>query len=239
MKYVIEGIDISKVYGKEPAAVHALTKARIGVKQGDIAVILGKSGSGKSTLLSILGGLLKPDGGTVFLDGEELYRMSESKRTRFRSSRIGFVYQSFHLIRELTVLENIRLPFDIAGKRCDREWEREVISLLELDHRLSFYPDQLSGGEKQRTAIARAILTKPKVILADEPTGNLDTEAGGRLIEFVRRTNEAYGQTWVVVTHDLEWTKAAKRIIFVKDGCCREACPEAASAAAAKEEVGQ
>ena len=147
-----------------------------------------------------------------------IYKLGEKERAKIRNQKCGFIYQTFNLINELSVINNIRLPFDIAGKPYDTKRERELLAILDLEKRKHFYPSQLSGGERQRTAVARALLMQPSIILADEPTGNLDLESGNKLMAFVKRTNEEQGQTYVIVTHDLEWLKIAHKVYRMSDG---------------------
>ena len=210
--------NISKSYKIGNAQVHALKSTTIEIKKGEIVVVIGKSGSGKSTLLNVLGGLIVPDSGEVLLDGKNLYALSEKERARIRNQKCGFIYQNFNLINELSVINNIRLPFDIAGKPYNTKREKELLDVLDLGKRRNFYPTQLSGGERQRTAVARALLMEPSIILADEPTGNLDLESGNKLMAFVKRTNREQGQTYVIVTHDLEWLKIAHKVYRMSDG---------------------
>lgn len=210
--------NISKSYKIGNTQVHALKSTTLEIKKGEIVVVIGKSGSGKSTLLNVLGGLIVPDSGEVLLDGKNLYTMSEKERARIRNQKCGFIYQNFNLINELSVINNIRLPFDIAGKPYNTKREKELLDILDLGKRRNFYPTQLSGGERQRTAVARALLMEPSIILADEPTGNLDLESGNKLMAFVKRTNREQGQTYVIVTHDLEWLKIAHTVYRMSDG---------------------
>ena len=210
--------NISKSYKIGNAQVHALKSTTLEIKKGEIVVVIGKSGSGKSTLLNVLGGLIVPDSGEVLLDGKNLYSLSEKERARIRNQKCGFIYQNFNLINELSVINNIRLPFDIAGKPYNTKREKELLDILDLGKRRNFYPTQLSGGERQRTAVARALLMEPSIILADEPTGNLDLESGNKLMAFVKRTNREQGQTYVIVTHDLEWLKIAHTVYRMSDG---------------------
>ena len=209
---------ISKNYKIGNAQVHALKSTTLEINKGEIVVVIGKSGSGKSTFLNILGGLIVPDSGEVLLDGKNLYALSEKERAKIRNQKCGFIYQSFNLINELSVINNIRLPFDIAGKPYNTKREKELLDILDLGKRRNFYPTQLSGGERQRTAVARALLMQPSIILADEPTGNLDLESGNKLMAFVKRTNEEQGKTYVIVTHDLEWLKIAHKVYRMSDG---------------------
>lgn len=210
--------NISKSYKIGNAQVHALKSTTLEIKKGEIVVVIGKSGSGKSTLLNVLGGLIVPDSGEVLLDGKNLYALSEKERARIRNQKCGFIYQNFNLINELSVINNIRLPFDIAVKPYNTKREKELLNVLDLGKRRNFYPTQLSGGERQRTAVARALLMEPSIILADEPTGNLDLESGNKLMAFVKRTNREQGQTYVIVTHDLEWLKIAHTVYRMSDG---------------------
>jgi putative ABC transport system ATP-binding protein len=213
---------VSKQYSSGNIVVHALMQTDLEIESGEIIVILGKSGSGKSTLLNVLGGLCKPDSGEVYVNGLSLYQLSEDNRAKTRGKEIGFVFQSYNLVPELNALDNIRLPFDIAGKAYNKEYENEIVQMLEIGERLSFYPDQLSGGERQRIAVARALTMKPALILADEPTGNLDAESGQHLMAFVKNTNRTLHQTYVIVTHDLEWVSMAHRVFHMKDGILHE-----------------
>jgi len=221
MSAILQTNGICKRFRSGPSIVEALKPTNFSVESGDIVAIIGKSGSGKSTLLHVLGGLLLPDGGEVLVDGISLYGVNEAQRTKLRTQNIGFIFQSFNLIQELSVLNNIRLPFDIARRPYDRAAEQEIIAMLGIEDRLRFFPDQLSGGERQRVATARALLMKPSIILADEPTGNLDLESGQALMGFVKDSNKAQGQTYIIVTHDLEWTKLANKVYRMSDGVLR------------------
>ena len=218
MDRILTAKNISKSYKIGNAQVHALKSTTLEIKKGEIVVVIGKSGSGKSTLLNVLGGLIVPDSGEVLLEGKNLYALSEKERARIRNQKCGFIYQNFNLINELSVINNIRLPFDIAGKPYNTKREKELLDILDLGKRRNFYPTQLSGGERQRTAVARALLMEPSIILADEPTGNLDLESGNKLMAFVKRTNREQGQTYVIVTHDLEWLKIAHTVYRMSDG---------------------
>lgn len=218
MDRILNVKNISKSYKIGSTKVLALKSTTLEIKKGEIVVVIGKSGSGKSTLLNILGGLIVPDSGEVMLDGTNLYGLSEKERAKIRNQKCGFIYQNFNLINELSVINNIRLPFDIAGKPYNIKREKELLDILDLGKRRNFYPTQLSGGERQRTAVARALLMEPSIILADEPTGNLDLESGNKLMAFVKRTNREQGQTYVIVTHDLEWLKIAHTVYRMSDG---------------------
>lgn len=218
MEKALEAVSISKSFKYQKVVVDVLKETSITVNKGEIVVIIGKSGSGKSTFLNVLGGLLKPDSGKVIVSGKSLYDISEKERADIRNTECGFVYQSFNLLNELNVMNNIRLPFDIAGKPYDTKKEKEIISLLGLTKRVHFFPEQLSGGERQRVAIARSLLMEPSIILADEPTGNLDANSGKALMEFIVDSNKSRNQTYVVVTHDLEWLKVAHSVYRMSDG---------------------
>ena len=218
-KKILEAKQISKTFWLGETKVEALNHVDWAVDEGEIVAIVGKSGAGKTTLLNILGGLEIPDSGNVKIDGMSLYDgVSDNKRTEIRREKIGYVFQTFCLIDEIRVLENIRLPFDIQNKSYDLEYEKQLISMLQLEKKLRYYPHKLSGGERQRVAIARALLMKPSIILADEPTGNLDSETGGQFMKYLYECRERLGQTFVIVTHDLEIANQADRKITVKDG---------------------
>lgn len=218
MSKILTANNVCKSYESGKIKVAALKPTSITINQGEIAVIIGKSGSGKSTLLNVLGGLIKPDSGEVLLSEQSIYTVKEKQRAKIRNMNCGFIYQSFNLINELSVINNIRLPFDIAGKPYDKTKERDLLDILGLTERRTFFPCQLSGGERQRVAIARALLIEPSVILADEPTGNLDLESGKNLMNFIKSTNESRNQTFVIVTHDLEWLKLANTVYRMSDG---------------------
>ena len=215
---IIQAEGISKHYGEGEALVKSVDQVSLSIQAHRITAIVGKSGSGKTTLLHMLGGLEPPDAGMVRVLGRSLYELPDSRRTKFRREHIGFIFQKFQLIPELTVRQNIRLPLETAGKKVDRELEAELLALLDLEDRVNFYPHQLSGGGQQRTAIARALLVKPELVLADEPTGNIDQEAGAALLDFIRESHRRFGQTFVVVTHDPEVAAMAHRKISIRDG---------------------
>lgn len=218
METVIKVRNVSKEYKNKNISVKALDDVSFNVEKGKIVVLLGRSGAGKSTLLNIIGGLLEPGKGNVFIEGKELYGISDGKRADIRNEKIGYVYQNINLVNELNVMENIRLPFDISCKKYNVEYEAEVISMLKLEDRLNFYPCQLSGGERQRVAIARALVKKPSIILADEPNGNIDFEAGKRLMKYVEMSNEKMEQTFFIVTHDYMWLDIADCVYELVDG---------------------
>lgn len=209
---------VSKIYQAGETAVHAVDNVSLGVEKGEIIVILGKSRSGKSTFLNILGGIEIPDAGKVFVDGEDLFALSEKRRTEIRGRKIGFIFQAYNLIPELPLLENVRLPFEIQGRPYDNKYEDELFEMLELKDRLQFYPGQLSGGQQQRAAAVRALLLRPSIILADEPTGNLDKASGERMIKLFEQTNRELAQTYIIVTHDEDWKSIAHKVFYMSDG---------------------
>lgn len=219
---ILKANNLFKTYKNGDVGVTALNDVCLSVEQGDLIVIIGKSGSGKSTLLDSIGGIEKPDRGEVLIDGISLYGLKEAERAKTRSLYIGYIFQTFNLIDEFTVLQNVRLPLDISGKPYEPEFEEAIFSALDIKSRLKFYPNQLSGGERQRVAIARALLMRPKIVLADEPTGNLDSQNGQQFMELVKKANTEFNQTFVIVTHDLEWLKIAQKVYLMKDGTLGE-----------------
>jgi len=218
MEKIISASQISKSFHLGDIQVKALQNISFSIESGEIVTVIGRSGSGKTTLLNILGGLATPDSGEIVVAGKRLYEMKESQLARWRSEKIGYIFQTFNLVHELNVLENIRLPLDLSRHGYDIEWENELISMLGLKERLRFYPHRLSGGERQRVAIARAMIRRPAIILADEPSGNIDSEAGHRLMEFVQKTNKEYQQTYLIVTHDISWNTIVDRTVQLQDG---------------------
>jgi putative ABC transport system ATP-binding protein len=200
--------------------VAALKGISLRIAQGDFVAILGPSGSGKSTMLHVLGGLDKPEEGEVLIENISLYKLDDNKLTDMRLQKIGFVFQFFNLLPRLTALRNVELPLTLANlpERESKEKAREMLELVGLGDRLTHRPTELSGGEQQRVAIARALINDPKIVLADEPTGNLDTTTGGEIVGLMKRLNKEKGQTFVVVTHDIGVAESADRIVFLKDG---------------------
>ena len=188
METAIQTKDLTKEYRQGKNIVMGVDHVNISVASGEFTSIVGRSGSGKSTLLHLLGGIDQPTAGSVLINGININQLQDAALTKFRSKHIGFIFQSYNLINELTVLENIRLPLDLGKMAYDKDYEAEIITLLELEERLKFYPYQLSGGQQQRVAIARALITKPAIILADEPTGNLDKQSGDSIFEFMIKT---------------------------------------------------
>ena len=218
MTTAVRAVAVYRKYGNGAAAVTALDNLSVAVQQGSFMAVVGPSGSGKSTLLHCLAGLDAVDSGTVYLGETELSRLSEPKLTRLRRDRVGFVFQSFNVVPVLTAGENILLPLRLAGRTPDREWTDRVIDAVGLRHRLWHRPSQLSGGEQQRVAVARALVTRPEVVFADEPTGNLDSRASADLMRFLRRSVNELGQTVVMVTHNPAMAAYADRTLVLCDG---------------------
>jgi putative ABC transport system ATP-binding protein len=209
---------LTRRYGEGSTAVDALRGVDIDVRAGELVAVMGPSGSGKSTLMHLLAGLDKPTAGTVTIAGTEIGALGDGALTRLRREHIGFIFQFFNLLPMLDAEENIVLPLSIAGERPDGAWVAELIAKVGLEKRRSHRPAELSGGEQQRVAIARALVTRPTILLADEPTGNLDSKTGGEILELMRESVDAYGQTTVMVTHDPRAAAIADRILFIADG---------------------
>jgi putative ABC transport system ATP-binding protein len=205
-------------YGSGPAAVTALDGVSIEIETGTLTAVMGPSGSGKSTLLHCLAGLDRPDSGQVWIGGEEITTMPDRQLTRLRRDRVGFVFQAYNLLPVLSAADNITLPSAIAGRRPEREWLAEVAEAVGVTDRLSHRPGELSGGQQQRVAIARALATRPAIILADEPTGNLDSRASAEVLGLLRRCVAEFGQTVVMVTHDPVAASYSERVVFLADG---------------------
>ncbi len=215
----VRAFAVTKTYGSGDAVVRALAGVTVGVPKGTFAAVMGPSGSGKSTLLHCLAGLDTMTSGTVELAGTDLSSLSDRQLTRLRRDRVGFVFQSFNLVPTLTAEENITLPALLAGRRSvDQAWLREVVDAVGLADRLHHRPSELSGGQQLRVAVARALLARPDVTFADEPTGNLDSRSGGEILEFLRRAVDVHGQTVVMVTHDPVAAAHADRVLFLADG---------------------
>lgn len=215
---VLEAISLTKIYGRPGNEVTALDNVSYAFAEGSFTAVTGRSGSGKSTLLQLLGGLMAPSGGRVLLDGEDLSLLDDEQRTVFRRERIGFIFQSFNLVPELNAYENIILPLKLDRRRIDRRYIDGLIDALELGDRLTHYSDELSGGQCQRVAIARALAADPSVILADEPTGNLDEKNSREVMELLKKANREFGKTIVLVTHDPEAAGYADSAIHLVDG---------------------
>jgi putative ABC transport system ATP-binding protein len=210
--------DVVKVYGRGDTAVRALDGATLSIPVGQFTAVMGPSGSGKSTLMHALAGLDGIDSGQIRIGDTDVSRLSERQRTLLRRDRIGFVFQSFNLLPTLTAAENITLPLTLAGRRPDQAWNDELVAMLGLADRLRHRPTELSGGQQQRVAVARALATRPEIVFADEPTGNLDSRAGDALLNFLSHAARDLAQTIVMVTHDPSAAAHADRVIFLADG---------------------
>ena len=217
---------ISKVYGRGDARVVALDEVSVSLDRGRFTAIMGPSGSGKSTLMHCMAGLDSVDSGEVFVGDIEVTRLDDKRLTRLRRDRIGFVFQAFNLVPTLTALENITLPIDIAGRKADQAWLDTVIDTIGLRERLSHRPSELSGGQQQRVACARAMASRPEIIFADEPTGNLDSRSGAEVLSFLRNSVREMGQTVVMVTHDPVAAAYADLVLFLADGRLVDQIPE-------------
>jgi putative ABC transport system ATP-binding protein len=215
---VVQARDLQRQYGEGETAVHALRGVSIDVARGNLVAVMGPSGSGKSTLMHILAGLDKPTGGTVTIAGTEITGLDDADMTRLRRDHIGFVFQFFNLLPMLSAEENVLLPLSIAGEKPDRDWLEELMGKTGLSDRRSHRPSELSGGQQQRVAIARALVTKPTILFADEPTGNLDSKTGGEILDLLRDSARDYNQTIVMVTHEARAAAIADRILFLADG---------------------
>ena len=214
----VEARGLTRVYGEGTTAVEALRGVDLDVRSGELVAVMGPSGSGKSTLMHILAGLDKPTAGTVTIAGNEITKLDDSKLTQLRRDHIGFVFQFFNLLPMLDTVENITLPLSIAGEKPEKAWLDELLVKMGLDKRRDHRPAQLSGGQQQRVAIARSLVTKPTILFADEPTGNLDSKTGGEILDLVRSSTDAYGQTTVMVTHEARAAAIADRNLFLEDG---------------------
>lgn len=210
--------NLSKKYGKGETAVKALDNVSFTVNKGEFIAIVGASGSGKSTLLHMIGGVDKPTSGKVFVDGTDIYNLNETQLAIFRRRQIGLIYQFYNLIPVLTVEENIVLPLLLDGHKEDQKQMNDIIDALNLKTRLNHLPNQLSGGQQQRVSIGRALINNPALMLADEPTGNLDSKNGSEIIELLKMFNKTYNQTLIVITHDDDIALQADRIIAIQDG---------------------
>ena len=215
---VLETKDLKKYYGRGDTLVKALDGVSLRVEDGEFVAIVGTSGSGKSTLLHMLGGLDRPDSGSVTVAGKEIFSLKDEALTIFRRRKIGFVFQSYNLVPVLTAYENIVLPIQLDGGRVDKAYVKEVISTLGLAKKLDNLPSQLSGGQQQRVAIARALATKPAILLADEPTGNLDSRTSQDVLSLMKTTGQKFAQTMVMITHNEEIAQLADRIVRIEDG---------------------
>lgn len=210
--------NLTKIYGKDSTKVVALDNVSFSVKKGEFVAIVGASGSGKSTLLHLIGGIDRPTSGKVFVDGKDIYELDDDKLAIFRRRQVGLIYQFYNLIPILNVEENIALPLSLDNRTIDKKKLDEMISLLGLQNRKNHLPNELSGGQQQRTSIGRALITNPTIILADEPTGNLDSKSSDEIVALLKKTNKELKQTIIMITHNLEIAKCADRIIKIEDG---------------------
>ncbi|MBO1307067.1 ABC transporter ATP-binding protein [Enterococcus sp. 669A] len=215
---ILQTKQLMKIYGKGETAVHALDGVNLQIKKGEFVAIVGTSGSGKSTLLHMLGGLDEPTSGSVEVDGEDLFKLKEEALIVFRRRKIGFVFQNYNLVPVLNVYENIVLPSQLDGKAPSSEYIDSIVETLGLASKLNNLPNNLSGGQQQRVAIARALSTKPAILLADEPTGNLDSKTSQDVLGLLKITNQKYKQTIVMITHNEEIAQLADRILRIEDG---------------------
>jgi len=220
MKAILEVREVKKSYRMGKVLVPALCGVSFDVREGEFLTIFGPSGSGKSTLLHLMGGLDRPDLGGILIDGSDILKLNDNKLAELRLTKIGFVFQFFNLLPRLTALRNVRLPLTIAGasEKEASEKAKEMLKIVGLEARINHRPSELRGGEQQRVAIARALINNPKIVLADEPTGNMDTKTGWEIVQLMTKLNKEKGQTFVVVTHDPHISETADRIIYLKDG---------------------
>ena len=210
--------NLTKIYGKGNTKVTALDNVTFSVEKGEFVAIVGASGSGKSTLLHILGGVDRPTSGKVVVDKEDIYKLNEANLAIFRRRQVGLIYQFYNLIPILNIEENITLPILLDGRKVDKEYLNELINILGLEKRLNHLPNELSGGEQQRVSIGRALMNRPAILLADEPTGNLDSKSSKEIVELLKLSNKKYNQTIIMITHDNSLALNADRIITIKDG---------------------
>ena len=215
---VLQTIDLKKYYGEEPNITRALDGVNFSVDEGEFVAVVGTSGSGKSTLLHMMGGLDTPTSGSVFVRDKDLSKMNDEQLTIFRRRNIGFIFQNYNLVPILNVYENIVLPVELDGDTADQRFMDNVVNMLGLDDKLKNMPNHLSGGQQQRVAIARALITKPAIILADEPTGNLDSKTSADVLGLIKRTSTEFHQTVVMITHNNDIARLADRIVRIEDG---------------------
>ena len=215
---ILQTTDLKKYYGEEPNITKALDGITLNIGQGEFVAIVGTSGSGKSTLLNMMGGLDNPTSGSIKVKGKELSQMKDEQLTIFRRRNIGFVFQNYNLVPILNVYENIVLPLELDGDTVDQKFMEDVVGLLALDDKLNSMPNNLSGGQQQRVAIARALVSKPAIILADEPTGNLDSRTSSDVLGLLKTTSYKFDQTLVMITHNNEIAQLADRIVRIEDG---------------------
>ena len=210
--------NLTKIYGRGLAEVKALDNVSFTVNKGEFVAIVGASGSGKSTLLHLIGGVDRPTSGKVFINGKDIYKYNDDELAVFRRREIGLIYQFYNLIPILNVEENIVLPLKLDGKDVEQDKLDELLKILGLENRRNHLPNELSGGQQQRTSIGRALITNPAIILADEPTGNLDSKSSDEIVDLLKKSNKQYNQTIIMITHNLEIAKTADRILRIEDG---------------------
>lgn len=215
---ILKVLNLTKIYGKGESKVVALDDVSFTVEKGEFVAIVGASGSGKSTLLHLIGGVDKPTKGQVFINDKDIYQMNDDALAIFRRRQIGLVYQFYNLIPILNVEENITLPLELDGRHVDKNSLNDILKLLGLENRKKHLPNELSGGQQQRTSIGRALITKPSILLCDEPTGNLDSKASDEIMSILKKTNKDLKQTIIIITHNMEIAKLADRIIKIEDG---------------------
>lgn len=215
---ILKVLNLTKIYGKGESKVVALDDVSFTVEKGEFVAIVGASGSGKSTLLHLIGGVDKPTKGQVFINGKDIYQMNDDALAIFRRRQIGLVYQFYNLIPILNVEENITLPLELDGRHVDENLLNDILKLLGLENRKKHLPNELSGGQQQRTSIGRALITKPSILLCDEPTGNLDSKASDEIMSILKKSNKDLKQTIIIITHNMEIAKLADRIIKIEDG---------------------
>lgn len=218
MSIILETKQLCKYYGTNENQVKAVDHVNIKINQGEFVAIVGKSGSGKSTLLHMLGGLDTPTKGKVIISDKDIYQMKEDNLAVFRRRKIGFIFQAFNLVSSINVWENIVLPLGLDGKKVDEEYVNDIITTLGIENRIHNLPNTLSGGQQQRVAIARALVTRPDILFADEPTGNLDSKTSDEVIGLLKMTAKKYGQTIVMITHDEDIAQVADRVLVIEDG---------------------
>lgn len=210
--------NLTKIYGKDSTEVVALDHISFSVEKGEFIAIVGASGSGKSTLLHLIGGVDRPTSGKVFIDGKDIFNFNDDKLAIFRRRQVGLIYQFYNLIPILNVEENITLPLSLDNREVDKEKLNDLLTLLGLQNRRNHLPNELSGGQQQRTSIGRALITNPTIILADEPTGNLDSKSSDEIVALLKKSNKEFNQTIIMITHNMEIAKVADRIIKIEDG---------------------
>lgn len=215
---ILQTTDLKKYYGAEPNITKALDGVTLSIEQGEFVAIVGTSGSGKSTLLNMMGGLDTPTSGSIKVKGKELSKFNDEQLTIFRRRKIGFIFQNYNLVPVLNVYENIVLPVELDGNKVDKKFMNEVVHMLALEDKLNNLPNNLSGGQQQRVAIARALISKPAIVLADEPTGNLDSRTSSDVLGLLKATSQKFHQTLVMITHNNEIAQLADRIIRIEDG---------------------